>query len=44
MDGQDLKLDGEAFKGKLNPDKTFDDWKKKVGVVCCRGNPSYHAV
>lgn len=32
VDGQKLKEDGEAFKKKLSPDMTFENWKKKVSV------------
>ena len=33
VDGQELRADGEAFKQKLSPTQTFDDWKKRVGIV-----------
>ena len=33
VDGQQLKADGGAFKQKLSPLQSFEDWKKRVGVV-----------
>ncbi|KAJ5078912.1 intein-containing dynein heavy chain precursor [Anaeramoeba ignava] len=30
IEGQKLKLDGENFKKKLNPQKIFDDWVRQV--------------
>ena len=35
VDGQELKADGEAFKQKLSPLTTFEDWKKKVLWLTC---------